>query len=157
MTQELRDTQATSERLHNQLAEVGCARDRAELKLEMYGSAPFTGFGGSGSRKVTWAQYIADEYPDLVRQGGKIRCETVYPEGGGCVEWITDDDDDDKENWNPSLSSSGHPPLDFSTSFEFNGSSGAGASGSGGGSGGGSGSGEGSSSAARPGSLSPEI
>jgi hypothetical protein len=160
MTQELRDTQATSERLHNQLAEVGCARDRAELKLEMYGSAPFTVFGES--KKVTQAQYITDEYPDLIRQGGKIHCETLYPEGGGCVEWITDDDNNNKENWNPSSSSSGHPslpPSDFSTSFEFNGSSGAGVNGGGGGSssGGSSSGSQSSSSAAHPGSLSPEI
>jgi hypothetical protein len=86
MTQQLRDGQAASERLRNQPVKVGCAHDHAELKLELYGSAPFTVFGRS--KKVTQAQYIADEYPDLICRGGKIRCETLYPEVGAALNGL---------------------------------------------------------------------
>ncbi|KAF8175938.1 hypothetical protein K438DRAFT_1847299 [Mycena galopus ATCC 62051] len=114
LSQQLRDAHAATESLRNQLIamqsrmyDVERARDRAEWKLEMY---------GSGSR----AKYIAEECPDLVRVGGKIRSERVYPDGGRCIEWFTDisaDDDSEKENWDPSSSSSsGHPSLPSSSS-----------------------------------------
>jgi hypothetical protein len=110
LTQQLRDAQAATEALRNRLAEVERARDRAELKLELVGPVPFTGFGGNG--QSSRARYIAEECPDLVRRGGKIRRETIFPEGGGCIEWFTDEEDDaDKENWNPSSSSSGQSAL----------------------------------------------
>jgi hypothetical protein len=111
LTQQLRDAQAATEALRNRLAEVERARDRAELKLEFLSPAPFTGFGGNGGQSSR-ARYIAEECPDLVRRGGKIRCERLFPEGGGCVEWFTDEEDNaDKENWNPSSSSSGQSTL----------------------------------------------
>jgi hypothetical protein len=104
LTQQLRDAQAATEALRNRLAEVERARDRAELKLELMGPVPFMGFTGNG--QSSRAHYIAEECLDLVRRGGKIRSERILPEGGGCVEWFTDDEDDaDKENWNPSSSS----------------------------------------------------
>jgi hypothetical protein len=140
LNQQLRDANATAESLRNRLAEVERARDRAELKLELYGPAPLAG-SGSGHPGKSRAQYVADEYPDLVRRGGKIRCETIYPEGGGCVEWITDTEDSDKENFDPSSSSSSSFLPSFGSSF---GSSGLDAGDSG-------------PSAARARSLSPNI
>ncbi|KAF8200022.1 hypothetical protein K438DRAFT_1823075 [Mycena galopus ATCC 62051] len=93
--------------MQSRMYDVERAHDCAEWKLEMY---------GSGSR----AKYIAEECPDLVRVGGKIRSERVYPDGGRCIEWFTDisaDDDSEKENWDPSSSSSsGHPSLPSSSS-----------------------------------------
>jgi hypothetical protein len=77
------------------------ARDRAELKLEL--QQPVFSRSDPHDR----ATYIAEEYPDLVRVCGKIRCETIYPEGGRCTEWITDGEDSEKENFDPSSSSSG--------------------------------------------------
>jgi hypothetical protein len=110
LTQQLRDAQAVTEALRNHLAEVERARDRTELKLELVGPVPFTGFGGNG--QSSRARYVAKECPDLVRRGGKIRRETFFPAGGGCIEWFTDEEDDaDKENWNPSSSSSGQSTL----------------------------------------------
>ncbi|KAJ7348574.1 hypothetical protein DFH08DRAFT_959967 [Mycena albidolilacea] len=85
---------AATKALRNRLAEVECARDRTELKLELVGPVPFTGFGGNG--QSSRAHYVAEECPDLVRRGGKIRHE---------------EDDADKENWNPSSSSSGQSTL----------------------------------------------
>ncbi|KAF7340350.1 hypothetical protein MVEN_01954200 [Mycena venus] len=87
LNQQLRDAQAATESLRNELATVQRARDRAELKLELH-QPSFAGFTTSGPRSR--ARYIADEHPDLVRVGGKIR----YGE------------DSDKENWDPSSSSS---------------------------------------------------
>jgi hypothetical protein len=115
LTQQLRDAQAANERMRNELAVVQCARDRAELKLELYQPGSFAGFSTSGPRSR--AQYIADEYPDLVRVGGKIGCETVYPDGGRCTEWFTDGEDS-KENRDPSSSSSGRlsSPFDLTSS-----------------------------------------
>ncbi|KAF7371864.1 hypothetical protein MVEN_00043400 [Mycena venus] len=87
LNQQLCDAQAATESLRNELATVQRAHDRAELKLELH-QPSFAGFTTSGPRSR--ARYIADEYPDLVRVGGKIR----YGE------------DSDKENWDPSSSSS---------------------------------------------------
>ncbi|KAJ7311579.1 hypothetical protein DFH08DRAFT_822685 [Mycena albidolilacea] len=101
LTQQLRDAQAANESLRNELAGVQRARDRAELKLELQQPV----FSRSDPRDH--ATYIAEEYPDLVRVRGKIRCETIYPEGGRCTEWITDGEDSEKENLDPSSSSSG--------------------------------------------------
>ncbi|KAF7372590.1 hypothetical protein MVEN_00121800 [Mycena venus] len=96
----LRDAQAANESLRNELAVVQRARDRAELKVELYQPGPFAGFTTTGPRSR--ARYIADEYPDLVRDGGKIR----YGE------------DSEKENWDPSSSSSGRlsSPFDLASS-----------------------------------------
>ncbi|KAJ7836830.1 hypothetical protein B0H13DRAFT_2106410 [Mycena leptocephala] len=116
LTQQLRDAQAANEGLCNQLAvfqnhthDVERARDRAELRLERYEQGPF----GGGSQRRSRAQYIAEEYPDLIRCDGKIRSERVYPEGGGCTKYFTDSDYDwEKENRDPSSSS----PFDLTTS-----------------------------------------
>ncbi|KAJ7685647.1 hypothetical protein DFH06DRAFT_1119060 [Mycena polygramma] len=115
LSQQLRDAQAANDNLRNELATAHRARDRAELKLELQGPGPFGGFTGSGSRSR--ARYIADEYPDLVRDGGKIRCEKIYPDGGRCTQWFTDSEDE-KENWDPSSSSSGRlsSPFDLTAS-----------------------------------------
>ncbi|KAJ6453365.1 hypothetical protein C8R45DRAFT_633831 [Mycena sanguinolenta] len=120
LTQHIRDANATADALRNQLTQMQTrvheaerARDRAEFKLELHGPAP------GGERLSRHGQYIAEQYPDLVRVRGKIRSERIFPEGGGCVEWFTDtsaDDDLDKENQDPS-SSSGGPSSDFTMSF----------------------------------------
>ncbi|KAJ6559914.1 hypothetical protein B0H19DRAFT_1146063 [Mycena capillaripes] len=115
LTQQLRDAQTANDGLRNELASVRRACDRAEFKLEMYGHS----FAGGGvvakpkRRRSSRSRYIADNYPDLIRHGGKIRCERVYPDGGACTQWITDgespDDESEKENWNPTSSSLGDP------------------------------------------------
>ncbi|KAF7365373.1 hypothetical protein MVEN_00409600 [Mycena venus] len=88
-TQFLALTQQFPRSCATNFAVVQRARDRAELKLELYQPGPFAGFSTNGPRSR--AKYIADEYPELVREGGKIR----YGE------------DSEKENWEPSSSSSG--------------------------------------------------
>ncbi|KAJ7366037.1 hypothetical protein DFH08DRAFT_1002638 [Mycena albidolilacea] len=112
VNQQLRDTKASYENLRNHLAEVERARDRAEFRLEM---VEHGGFGGGGDHRSR-AQYILEEYPDLVRVDGHIRCERIYPEGGGCTQWFADSEDSEKENRHPSSSSSGHRSLPRSSS-----------------------------------------
>lgn len=80
LTQQLHDAQAATEALRNCLAEVECARDRAELKLELVSPVPFTGYGGNG--QSSRACYIAEECPDLVRRGGKIRRRQSFLKAG---------------------------------------------------------------------------
>jgi hypothetical protein len=110
LTQQLRDTQTANDGLRNELVSVWRACDRAELKLEMYEH----GFAGGGDvakpkpRCSSRLRYIAENYPDLVRRGGKIRCERIYPDGGACTQWVTDGEssnESEKENWDPNTSS----------------------------------------------------
>jgi hypothetical protein len=69
-----------------------------------------------GGEHRSCAQYIAEEYPDLVCVDSHIRCERIYPEGSGCTQWFPDGDNSEKENCNPSSSSSGHRSLPRSSS-----------------------------------------
>ncbi|KAJ7359667.1 hypothetical protein DFH08DRAFT_652097, partial [Mycena albidolilacea] len=109
LTQQLRDAQTTNDGLQNELVSVRRACDRAELKLEMYEH----GFAGGGDvakpkpRRSSRLRYIAENYPDLVCRGGKIRCERIYPDGGACTQWVTDGESSnksEKENWDPNTS-----------------------------------------------------
>ncbi|KAF7349563.1 hypothetical protein MSAN_01681400 [Mycena sanguinolenta] len=93
LTQQLRDANAATDALRNQLTQMQTrlheaerARDRAKFKLEFYGPAP------GGERLSRRGQYIAEQYPDLIRVRGKIRNTSAG-------------DDSDKENWDPSSSS----------------------------------------------------
>lgn len=89
VSQQLRDAQATIESLRTQISvmqnhthDVERARDRAELKLEMHA-------GGLGARAKPRPFLNADR-SDVIRVGGKIRCERIYPDGGACTYWISD-------------------------------------------------------------------
>ncbi|KAJ7123487.1 hypothetical protein C8R44DRAFT_783884 [Mycena epipterygia] len=92
MSQQLRDAQATMESLQNEISamqkhtnDVERARDRAEMKLEMYTG----GFASDVAPKRP--SKTAERYkqnPDLVRVGGKVR----YPSS----------DESEKENRDPS-------------------------------------------------------
>ncbi|KAJ7349864.1 hypothetical protein DFH08DRAFT_958811 [Mycena albidolilacea] len=109
LTQQLRDAQTANDGLRNELASMRRACDHAELKLEMYEH----GFAGGDvakpkPRRSSRSRYIAENYPDLVRRGGKIRCEQIYPDGGACTQWVTDGEssnESEKENWDPNTSS----------------------------------------------------
>jgi hypothetical protein len=64
----------------------------------------FSGGHPHRSRPLGYRSHKRD--PGLKQVGGKIRCETKYPDGGGMTYWIsdpsTDDyDDNDDENHNP--------------------------------------------------------
>jgi hypothetical protein len=111
LSQQLRDAQTTNDNLRNQITamqgrihDVERARERAETKFELFqtGTGPF-GSIGRRSRSAVYA-----ENPGLFREDGKVRCERIFPEGGGCTQWFSDpssDDDAEKENKNPSSSS----------------------------------------------------
>ncbi|KAJ6534876.1 hypothetical protein B0H19DRAFT_435482 [Mycena capillaripes] len=112
MSQQLRDAQTTNDNLRTQITmmqgrihDVERAREMAELKFELFqtGTGPF---GGGRSRRSRAAVYA--ENPDLFREDGKVRCERIFPGGGGCTQWFSDpssDDEAEKENRNPSSSS----------------------------------------------------
>ncbi|KAJ7750685.1 hypothetical protein DFH07DRAFT_1034059 [Mycena maculata] len=102
ISQQLRDAQATIESLRNQITalqsqthDIERARDHAEFKLEVLSSDP------DMTRRVR-------VHPSNMRVDGKIRCEEIYPDGGSCTYWITDNshDDSEKENKAPSSPSS---------------------------------------------------
>ncbi|KAJ6593016.1 hypothetical protein B0H19DRAFT_1055673 [Mycena capillaripes] len=107
--QQLRDAHATIESLRNQITimqshthNVERARDRAEMKLKVV-EAREVRLGGPLKHEQRYK-----DHPDVVRVGNKIRCEKIYPEGGKCTYWITDEsgDESDKENHIPTSSSS---------------------------------------------------
>ncbi|KAF7349978.1 hypothetical protein MVEN_01299000 [Mycena venus] len=84
LSQEVRDAQTANDKLCKQLTVM---QDRIHDAEHGY-----------------WALWS----PDLVHEGGKVRCERVFPEGGGCTLWVSDpfsDDDAEKENKNSSSSS----------------------------------------------------
>lgn len=117
LSQQLRDAQAATENLRNQLDivrnhshEVERTRDLAEFKLQMMqrnsGLAP-------NPKRQSRQEWLAEHHPDIVRIGGKVRSERIYADGGRCTEWHSDLSDDEKENWAPfgssSSSSLAHP------------------------------------------------
>ncbi|KAJ7091997.1 hypothetical protein B0H15DRAFT_777771, partial [Mycena belliarum] len=99
MSQQLRDAQAIIETLRNRAHDAERARDRAELRLELA--------EGRGHRSKSERRSKKVDQPDLIRVNGKVRCETVYPEGGQCTYWVTDasSDESEKENKDPKSSS----------------------------------------------------
>ena len=133
LSQQIRDQNTVIEGLRTQLSaaqshahEVERARDRAELMNQFYNN----GFPGPAPKPPRRSHRPA--YPDLVRVNGKVRCEEVYPDGGWCTYWLTDDgssDDEDKENIKPrspspldlSLSSSDHSSFTFSSASSSSG------------------------------------
>jgi hypothetical protein len=123
LTQQLRDAQAANESLRGQITamqtrmhDVERVKDCAELKLE-FAQAGSTSTGPSYRRPSRSAVY--KENPNLVRVGGKVRCERCYPDGGSCTQWMSDrsSDNEDKENWDPSSSASS---AYYDDSFFFN-------------------------------------
>ncbi|KAJ6524103.1 hypothetical protein DFH09DRAFT_1096258 [Mycena vulgaris] len=122
LCQQIRDQNTVIESLRTQLSaaqshahEVERVRDRAELMNQFHNN----GFPGPAPKPPRRSRRSA--YPDLVRVNGKVHCEVVYPDGGRCTYWLTDDgssDDEDKENIKPldlSLSSSDHSSFPFSS------------------------------------------
>ncbi|KAJ7657588.1 hypothetical protein B0H17DRAFT_1145827 [Mycena rosella] len=122
VSQQLRDVQATNESLRTQITtlqahvhNVERARDRAEMMLELssgVGGGRFTQHDRPSPPRSKQPSRISrtarryQENPDLIRINGKVRCETVCPEGGSCTYWVSDysSDESDKENKDP------HPP-----------------------------------------------
>ncbi|KAJ6595847.1 hypothetical protein DFH09DRAFT_1072765 [Mycena vulgaris] len=127
LSQQIRDQNTVIESLQTQLStaqshahEVERAHDCAELMNQFHNN----GFPGPAPKPRCCSHRSA--YPDLVRVNGKVRCEEVYPDGGRCTYWLTDNgssDDEDKENIKPrspspldlSLSSSDHSSFTFSS------------------------------------------
>ncbi|KAJ7788518.1 hypothetical protein B0H14DRAFT_3892410 [Mycena olivaceomarginata] len=84
------------------------ALERAELRNEMMGfSGGHRGRSPRRPRRSHPLGYRSHKRDSgLERVGGKIRCETKYPNGGGMTYWISDPstndyDDNDDENHNP--------------------------------------------------------
>ncbi|KAJ7670956.1 hypothetical protein B0H17DRAFT_1245356 [Mycena rosella] len=130
LSQQIRDQNTVIEGLRTQLSaaqshahEVEHARDRAELMNQFYNNGFTDAAAGPSHRSRRSA------YPDFARVNGKVRCEEVYPDGGRCTYWLTDDgssdDEADKENIKPcspspldlSLSSSGLSSFTSSSAF----------------------------------------
>ncbi|KAJ7041073.1 hypothetical protein C8F04DRAFT_1177631 [Mycena alexandri] len=119
LTGQLRDAQATNENLRtqltamqNQVNQAERARDRAELRLEMSGGAAFSGQADPFPPPRRGARF--KNVPGVVRVDGKVRCETIYPDGGACTYWFSDpsDDEEEKENQDPSPPSTSPFPRD---------------------------------------------
>ncbi|KAJ7020032.1 hypothetical protein C8F04DRAFT_1319649 [Mycena alexandri] len=54
-----------------------------------------------------------ENVPGVVRVDGKVRCETIHPDGGACTYWFSDlSDDEEKENQDPSPPSTSPFPRD---------------------------------------------
>ncbi|KAJ7806031.1 hypothetical protein B0H14DRAFT_3153066 [Mycena olivaceomarginata] len=90
ISQQLRDSQALSERLRNEIRELERDRDRAEFDLKlMQFTHPSHGRGRSHrrTRRVTSSHKRA---PGIERVDGKIRVETRFPEGGAQTVYYTD-------------------------------------------------------------------
>ncbi|KAJ7437212.1 hypothetical protein B0H11DRAFT_2255560 [Mycena galericulata] len=111
LTQQLRDAQAVTEGLRSQLTilqnhvhDLERARDRAEMRLEVLQMSN-SGDGTRGrSRRRNRALRSHKRDTGIQRVGKKIRCETLYPEGGAMTYWVSDpstDDEFEDENENP--------------------------------------------------------
>ncbi|KAJ7790771.1 hypothetical protein B0H14DRAFT_3891015 [Mycena olivaceomarginata] len=90
ISQQLRDSQALSERLRNEIRELERDRDRAEFDLQlMQFTHPSHGRGRSHrrTRRVTSSH---KRVPGIERVDGKIRVETRFPEGGAQTVYYTD-------------------------------------------------------------------
>ncbi|KAJ6563294.1 hypothetical protein DFH09DRAFT_1082355 [Mycena vulgaris] len=116
LSQQIRDQNAVIEGLRTQLTaaqshvhDVERARDRAELANQFYNN----GFAAPAPRPQRSRR---SAYPDFVRVDGKIRCEEVYPDGGRCTYWLTDDGSSDDEAGKENIKPRSPSPLDLSLS-----------------------------------------
>lgn len=101
LSQQLRDSQATNDKLRGEVDKVRHkvyklerSLDRARTKLELH-------YGPRPKRLPTGRKNL----PDIIRTRGKIRSVEHFPEGGSYTTWVTDGStatdwsDSDKENF----------------------------------------------------------